>query len=215
MRENNLKGSNEERIGVFICHCGTNIAGFVDVKRLIDYFSRVEGVVAVEEIHLCSDTGLQKIKDTIKNGRLNRVVVATCTPKLHGELFKKVVEESGINRGFLQIANIREQCSWVHWQDTEKATTKALDLIEMAVSFVKNAVEIKKIRVSVEHKVLILGGGVAGITAALNLAKSGLKVILAEKTGFLGGHMAKWDKVFPTLDCSICILGPLMSEVYS
>ena len=216
MRKNNLKnGEVEERIGVFVCHCGTNIAGFIDVKRLIDYLSKIEGVVAVEEIHLCSDTGLQKIKDTIKNERLNKVVVATCTPRLHGELFKKVVEEAGINRGFLQIANIREQCSWVHWLDMEKATTKALDLIEMAISSVKNAVEVKKIRIPVERKVLVLGGGVAGITAALNLANSGLKVILAEKTGFLGGHMAKWDKVFPTLDCSICILGPLMSEVYN
>ncbi len=203
------------KIGVFICHCGTNIAGFVDVKKLVDHFSKKPNILCVDDLHLCSETGLQKIKDTIKNEKLERVVVATCTPRLHGELFKKTVEEAGINRGFLQIANIREQCSWVHWMNMEKATLKALDLIEMAIASVASASKTEKMKVPVERKVMVLGGGVAGITVALNLANAGLKVILVEKSGFIGGHMAKWDKVFPTLDCSICILGPLMSEVYN
>ncbi len=205
----------ENKIGVFICHCGTNIAGFIDIQRLVDYFSKKHGIICVDDLHLCSESGLQKIKDTIKNEKLERVVVACCTPRLHGELFKKTVEEAGINRGYVQIANIREQCSWVHWLNMDKATLKALDLIEMAVASAASASKIEKMKVPVERKVLVLGGGVAGITVALNLANAGLKVILVEKSGFLGGHMAKWDKVFPTLDCSICILGPLMSEVYN
>ena len=208
-------GKPKVKTGVFICDCGTNIAGFLDTKRLVDYFSRREGVEAFGSLHLCSEQGLQLLKDSIKEHHLNRVVVACCTPRLHGELFRKTVEEVGLNSNYLAVANIREQCSWVHWYNREKATGKALDLIEMALASVERAVEARKARVPVERRVLVIGGGVAGINAALNLANMGVEVILVEKSGFIGGHMAKWDKVFPTMDCSICILGPLMAEVYS
>ncbi|MHC1586041.1 MAG: FAD-dependent oxidoreductase, partial [Candidatus Hecatellaceae archaeon] len=210
-----LNGGCKSKIGVFICDCGTNIAGFLDTKRLVEHFSAMDGVEAFGSLHLCSESGLQLIKDKIKECGLERVVVACCTPRLHGELFRRTVEEAGLNRNYLAVANIREQCSWVHWFSREKATEKALDLVEMALASVSRAVEGRKAKVPVERRVLVVGGGVAGITAALNLANSGLEVILVEKTGFLGGHMAKWDKVFPTLDCSICILGPLMAEAYS
>ena len=213
-----MSGPNWERkgkTGVFICDCGTNIAGFVDTQRLVEHFSKMEGVEAFGSLHLCSEAGLQLIKEKIKEHNLSRVVVACCTPRLHGELFRRTVEEAGLNPNFLQVANIREHCSWVHWFNREKATGKALDLTEMALAAVEHALPSRKAKVPVERRVLVIGGGVAGINAALNLANAGVEVILVEKTGFIGGHMAKWDKVFPTLDCSICILGPLMAEVYS
>jgi len=213
MSEKNRKP--EGKTGVFICDCGTNIAGFLDTKRLVEHFSGKENVEAFGSLHLCSESGLQLVKDSIKEHGLERVVVACCTPRLHGELFRRTVEEAGLNPNRLAVANIREQCSWVHWFSREKATGKALDLVDMAVASVGRTVEARKVKIPVERRVLVIGGGVAGITAALNLANMGMEVVLVEKSGFIGGHMAKWDKVFPTLDCSICILGPLMAEVYS
>jgi len=204
--------SGASPILLFICHCGTNIAGVIDVDYLLKRFSE-EGIVCYDELHLCSDEGLRKLKEKIAEVKPSRVVIAACTESLHGELFKKTVEEAGLDSGYLAFANIREQCSWVHWREKEKATMKAEDLIKMAIAYVKLSGKLRKREVEVVRRALVIGGGIAGITAALKLADSGIEVVLVEREGFIGGHMAKWDKLFPTFDCSICILGPLMSRV--
>ncbi|MHC1628357.1 MAG: hydrogenase iron-sulfur subunit [Candidatus Nezhaarchaeales archaeon] len=210
--------SNQDDLGkivIFVCRCGTNIAGVVNVDKVLEHFSGREGVIVKDHEHCCSDDGLRKIKETLKEEKASRLIIACCTPSLHGELFKRAAEEVGLNRGYVEIVNIREQCSWVHFHDPERATIKAIDLIEMALAAAPYASPAKIVKVPVEKAVLIIGGGVAGVTAALSLADMGFKVYLVEKDGFIGGHMAKWDKVFPTLDCSICVLGPQLSKAYN
>jgi len=200
------------KIGVFVCHCGFNIAETVDIKRVLKEVDKEPDVVCFEHEYLCSDSGLNTIKDRIKEDKLDRVVVASCTPKLHEHLFRKTVEEAGLNRFLLEIANIREQCSWVHHYDPARATSKAIDLIKMAIEKAKYLTPLSTKTVQVEQSALVIGGGIAGITAALNLANAGIKVYLVERGPSIGGHMAMFDKVFPTLDCSICVLAPLMVE---
>ncbi|MEM4576308.1 MAG: hydrogenase iron-sulfur subunit [Candidatus Nezhaarchaeales archaeon] len=204
-----------ERVLIFVCKCGTNIAGVIDVGQVIRHFSGKSGVIVRDHEHCCSNDGLKKIREAIKEEKVSRLIIACCTPSLHGELFKKNAEEAGLNRGFVEIVNIREQCSWVHYHDPERATNKAIDLIEMALAAARHTVPTKVLKVPVEKAVLVIGGGVAGVTAALLLAEMGFKVYLVEREGFIGGHMAKWDKVFPTLDCSICVLGPQLSKLYN
>ncbi len=204
-----------EKVLLFVCRCGTNIAGVVDVERVVKHFSGREGVVVSDQEHCCSDEGIKKIKEAIEKEGASRLVIACCTPSLHGELFRRVAEEAGLNRGFVEIANIREQCSWVHYHDPARATSKAIDLIEMALAAALYALPAKVVKVPAERSVLVVGGGVAGVTAALSLAEMGFKVYLVEREGFIGGHMAKWDKVYPTLDCSICVLGPRLSKAYN
>ncbi len=205
----------QDKAALFICNCGTNIRNVIDIDYIINHFSKDKNLSCVNVDHLCTEEGLTKIRETIESEDVKKVVIAACSPKLHGELFKQNLEKAGVNRGFLQIANIREGCSWVHWDQKEKATLKALSLIKMALAALRDAEEIRKVEIDVVQRILIIGGGIAGITAALNLAKKGYEVIIVEKEGFIGGHMAKWDKMFPTLDCSICIEGPLMSELYN
>ena len=205
-----------DKILVFICHCGSNIAGVVDVGKVIKTLSeKYPNASFYEHEHCCSDDGLRKIKEALREEKAARLVIGCCTPTLHGELFKRTAEEAGLNRGFVEIVNLREQCSWVHAHDPDKATDKAVDLLSMAIAAAPHAREAKVARLPVEKSVLIIGGGVAGVTAALSLADMGIKVYLVEKEGFIGGHMAKWDKVYPTLDCSICVLGPQLSKVYN
>lgn len=201
------------KIGVFVCHCGFNIAETVDVKRVLEEVGKESGIICYDHEYLCSDSGLNRIKECIDEDKLDRVVIASCTPKLHEHLFRKAVEEAGLNKYLLEIANIREQCSWVHHYDPVRATSKAIDLIKMAIEKARYLTPLSAKTVQVEQSVLIIGGGVAGITAALNLANSGIKVYLVEREPSIGGHMAMFDKVFPTLDCSICVLAPLMVEV--
>jgi heterodisulfide reductase subunit A len=203
------------KVLLFVCRCGTNIAGVVDVEGVVRHFSGREGVVVRDQEHCCSDEGIRRIREAIREEKADRLVIACCTPSLHGELFRRVAEESGLNRGFVEIVNVREQCSWVHYHDPERATNKAIDLIEMALAATSRASPAKVIKVPAERSVLIIGGGVAGVTAALSLAEMGFKVYLVEREGFIGGHMAKWDKVYPTLDCSICVLGPQLSKAYN
>ncbi|MEM3664218.1 MAG: CoB--CoM heterodisulfide reductase iron-sulfur subunit A family protein, partial [Candidatus Jordarchaeales archaeon] len=200
------------KIGVFVCHCGHNIAGVVNVQAVIDEVGKLPDVYCVDHTYLCSKSGLNLIKEKVAEEKLDRVVIAACTPKLHEKLFQKTLEEAGLNRYLLSQANIREQCSWVHKTNPKKATLKAIDLTKMAVAKAKLLKEQGKVEVPVEKAVLVVGGGVAGITAALNLADLGHKVYLVEREPSIGGHMAMLDKVFPTRDCSICILGPLMVE---
>lgn len=208
-----LSEEHGKRIGVFVCHCGYNIAGVVDVAAVVEEISKLPDVYCVDHTYLCSEPGLNLIKEKVREEGLSRVVVAACTPKLHEKLFQETIEEAGLNRYLLSQANIREQCSWVHKANPRKATLKAIDLIKMAVAKARLLREQPRIEVPVERDVLVIGGGIAGITAALNLADLGHRVYLVEREPSIGGHMAMLDKVFPTRDCSICILAPLMVEV--
>jgi len=202
------------KIGLIICHCGTNIAGTIDIEYLKKYFS-AKGVVVRDHKHACTDDGIKLIKELIREEGIDRLVIAACTPFLHGELFRKAAEEEGLNRGFVRIANIREHCSWPHYGFRTLATLKARDLIEMEIEASKHACRIGVMKLPVEKRILVIGGGVAGVMASLLAADMGFDVVLVEKSPVLGGNMAKLDKLFPTLDCAPCILGPLLYKVYN
>ena len=206
-------GENEVRVGVYICHCGTNIAGTVDVRRLAEYAATLSGVaVARDYKYMCSDPGQQLIKDDVREHNLNRIVVAACSPTLHEKTFRQATAQAGLNPYYFQMVNIREHDSWVH-TDKEAATEKAEDLVRAAVRRVKLHQPLERKRVPVKADVLVVGGGIAGIHAALTLADSGKHVYLVEREPTIGGHMAKFDKTFPTLDCAACILTPKMTAV--
>ncbi|MBX5321243.1 MAG: CoB-CoM heterodisulfide reductase HdrA2 [Candidatus Bathyarchaeota archaeon] len=204
----------EIRIGVYVCHCGLNIAGSVDCEEVAKFAASLPNVVLAKDYrYTCSDQGQELIKKDIRENRLNRVVVASCTPRLHEPTFRKVCEEAGLNKYLFEMANIREQCSWVHLHDREAATEKAKDLVKMAVAKAALLAPAEEIEVPIIRKALVIGGGVAGIQVALDLADTGYKVYLVEKQPSIGGMMARIDKTFPTMDCSICILAPKMSDV--
>jgi len=201
------------RIGVFVCDCGTNIAGKVNVPEVVKFASTLDNVVVAKEYKfMCSDPGQQLIITSIKEYNLNRVIVASCSPLMHEPTFRSVTAEGGLNPFYFQMANIREQVSWVT-EDPEKATKKAKALISAAARRVALHDPLTKKEVPVRSEVLIVGGGIAGIHAALTYANSGKKVYLVEKQASIGGHMSMLDKTFPTLDCSACILTPKMTEV--
>jgi len=204
--------NEEPRIGVFVCHCGKNIAGSVDVKSVADYAGTLENVVfSTDNTYSCSNVGQDEIKKAIKEHNLNRIVVAACSPRMHESTFRRTLEEAGLNPFLLEFANIREQCSWVHMRDPN-ATEKAKSLVRMAVAKSRHLNPFEKQRLKVPPRALVIGGGVAGIQASLDLAEQGVEVYLVEKSTSLGGHMAQLDKTFPTMDCSICILGPKMVD---
>ncbi len=201
------------KIGVFVCHCGINISQNVDVKALTKYAKDLKDVVVSESYkYMCSDSGANLIKDSIKKHKLDSVVIACCSPRMHEHTFRGVVETGSVNAFNLEIANIREQCSWVH-DDKEKATEKAKALVRGAVAKARFLEPLEPTKVTVTPKALVIGGGIAGIQTALDIADKGYKVHLVEKTPSIGGRMAQLDKTFPTLDCSGCILTPKMSEV--
>lgn len=201
------------RVGVFICWCGSNIAATVDVARVAEAASTMPGVVYVEHNkYTCSEPGQDSIRKAIKEHRLDRVVVAACSPRMHEETFRRTVSGAGLNPYLLEIANLREHCSWVH-PDIEAGTPKAIDLVRRAVAKVARNVPLQKSRIPVEKKALVIGGGIAGIQAALDIADGGHEVVLVEKDATIGGRMAQLDKTFPTLDCSACILTPKMVDV--
>ncbi|MEM2367077.1 MAG: CoB--CoM heterodisulfide reductase iron-sulfur subunit A family protein [Candidatus Bathyarchaeia archaeon] len=213
-KQNKASSNGASRIGVFVCHCGTNIAGSIDIKRVVEEASKLSKVVVASDYrYLCSAPGQALIKQSIKEFNLNRVVVAACTPTLHELTFAKCIEDAGLNRYVLTIANIREQCSWVHSHQPEEATKKAIDIVRMAVARASLLEPLKVRKVPIKKCCLVIGGGVAGIQAALDLANEGFDVYLVEKTPSIGGHMAQFDKTFPTMDCSLCILSPKMAEV--
>jgi heterodisulfide reductase subunit A len=208
------KSNKEVRIGVYICHCGKNIAGSVDCADVAEYASTLPNVaLSKHNLYTCSDPGQETIKKDIIEHNLNRVVVASCTPRLHEPTFRRTCEEAGLNKYLFEMANIREHCSWVHLYEPEKATAKAKDLVRMAVAKSALIKPQEEAVVPVTRKALVIGGGVAGIQAALDLADTGYKVYLVEKSPSIGGKMAQLDKTFPTMDCSICILAPKMSDV--
>jgi heterodisulfide reductase subunit A len=192
------------RIGVFVCECGHNIAGTVDCEAVRAHAGTLPGVlVAQRNRYTCSDPGQQQIKQAIAEHNLNRVVVASCTPRLHEPTFRACLAQAGLNPYLLDIANIREQCSWVHQGDPAGATRKAMDSVTMAVARARNLSAQHEVEVPVTRAALVIGGGVAGIQASLDLADAGHQVYLVEKQPSIGGKMAQLDKTFPTMDCSI------------
>ncbi|MEM3054079.1 MAG: hydrogenase iron-sulfur subunit [Candidatus Bathyarchaeia archaeon] len=204
----------ELRIGVFICHCGLNIAGVIDIKELIEFAKTLPDVVYVKDNrYTCADPGQDEIRKAIKEHRLNRVIVAACSPRMHEPTFRRAVSEADLNPFLFEMANIREFSSWCHPSVPKEATEKAKDLIKMAVAKARLLMPLQTIEVPVINKALVIGGGIAGMNAALDLAEMGFKVYLLEKGESIGGHMAQLDKTFPTLDCSICIEGPKMVDV--
>lgn len=205
---------DEPRIGVYVCHCGLNIAGSVDCAEVAKFAATLPHVVlAQDNRYTCSDQGQAGIQKDIKEKKLNRVVVASCSPRLHEPTFRKTCEDAGLNKYLFEMANIREHCSWVHLYDRKAGTEKAKDLVKMAVAKATLLQPAEEIEVPITRKALVIGGGVAGIQAALDLADTGYKVYLIEKEPSIGGMMARIDKTFPTMDCSICILAPKMSDV--
>jgi heterodisulfide reductase subunit A len=204
------------RIGVFVCHCGLNIARVVDVDDVIEHARKLDGVVYAKDIkYTCSDSGQEEIITAIKEHKLDAIVVASCSPKLHEVTFRGVAMRAGLNPYMVAMANIREQCSWVHQEKPKSATLKAKDLVRMSVARAKHSKPLKRRKTKMKKAVLVIGGGIAGIEAALNVAKAGIKVYLVEKKPTIGGHMVTLNEVFPTNDCSICILAPKMSEVWN
>ncbi len=213
-----MTGENEmtdaPRVGVFVCSCGKNIGGVVDVEAVNEYAKTLPDVqVAMLNIYTCADPGQNEIKKAIKDHSLNRVVVAACSPRMHEPTFRNCVSEAGLNPYLLEMANIREHCSWVHIWEKEKATEKAKEIVAIAVAKARNLRPIENFTVPVTKASMVIGGGVAGCQAALDLANQGYKVYLVEKEPSIGGRMAQLDKTFPTMDCSICILGPKLVEV--
>jgi len=201
------------RYGLFICHCGRNIADTVDIEELTKRFRNYPNLVVVEDYpYLCSDPGQNMIREAIEANRLDGVVIASCSPTLHEPTFRAIAQQAGLNKYKLDIANIREQCSWVH-DRTPQATNKAEAIIQSTLARVMHAEPLKPIESPVVRKALVIGGGVAGIQAALDIANSGIDTILVEKNPSIGGHMAQLSETFPTLDCSQCILTPKMVEV--
>lgn len=205
--------TEEPKIGVYTCHCGINIGGVVDIDEVKEYAATLPNVVLSEEYkYMCSDPGQDIIQKDIKEKGINRVVVAACSPRLHEPTFRRCVREAGLNPFLFEFANIREHDSWVHMGEPEAATEKAKDLVRMAVAKARLLEPLESSTVAVDNKALVIGGGVAGIQSALDLADMGFKTYLVEKQPTIGGRMAQLDKTFPTLDCSMCILAPKMVD---
>ncbi|MDI6904448.1 MAG: hydrogenase iron-sulfur subunit [Candidatus Bathyarchaeia archaeon] len=206
--------TEESRIGVFICHCGLNIAGVLDIKELVEFAKTLPDVIYVKDNrYTCADPGQDEIRKAIKEYKLNRVIVAACSPRLHEPTFRRTVSEAGLNPFLFEMANIREFSSWCHPNTPKEATEKAKDLILMAIAKARLLRPLETMEVPVTNKALVIGGGIAGMNAALDLAEMEFKVYLLEKNESIGGHMAQLDKTFPTLDCSLCIEGPKMVDV--
>jgi len=206
-------GNGTPRVGVYVCHCGTNISATIDVVAAQQAAETLPGVVISREYkYMCSDPGQEIIKKDIHDLDLNRVVVASCSPCLHEETFRKAVADGGLNPYYFQMVNIREHAAWVH-KDMAAATAKANDLIRAAVRRVRLHQPLEARRVPVDPNVMVVGGGIAGIHAALTMADAGKHVYLVEREPSIGGHMAMFDKTFPTLDCAACILTPKMTRV--
>ncbi|MCI6798487.1 MAG: CoB--CoM heterodisulfide reductase iron-sulfur subunit A family protein [Spirochaetia bacterium] len=202
-----------ERIGVFVCHCGTNIAGTVDVKKVAEELGKVDGVVfSTNYTYMCSSAGQQMIEEHIKNDKLTGVVLCSCSPRMHEKTFRACAQRAGLNAYKVEVANIREQCSWV-LKNPEEATEKAIALGKAAIAKTILDTPLVEGETPVTKRALVIGGGIAGITAALDIADAGFPVDIVEKKTTVGGKMAMLDKTFPTLDCASCIVTPKMTEV--
>ena len=194
----------ELRIGVYVCHCGSNIAGVVSPAEVAEYASTLPGVVrATDTLYACADSGQNLIKEDIAKYDLNRVVVSACTVRMHEPTFRAAVAEAGLNPFLMEMANIREQCTWAHGHDSEGAFAKAKDLTAAAIAKAAFLTPLDMIQVPVTKRAMVIGAGVAGISAALDLADQGIETILVEREPTIGGVMAQLNKTFPTMDCSI------------
>lgn len=201
------------RIGVFICHCGENISATVDCEKVVETCSHIPGVAySVDYKYMCSDPGQNIIKEAIKEHDLTGVIVGACSPRMHEPTFRGTCAKTGLNPFLCEMANLREHCSWVH-EKSDFTTDKAIDLVKMLIEKVKRNQPLYPIKVPVTQTALVIGGGIAGIQASLDIANAGHKVILMERDPSIGGHMAQLSETFPTLDCSQCILTPRMVEV--
>lgn len=201
------------KIGVFICHCGENIGATVDCAKVAEAAGHMEGVAfATDYKYMCSDPGQSLIKNAIKEHGLDGVVIGACSPRMHEPTFRRACAEAGLNPYLCEIANLREHCSWVH-PKCEETTQKAIEIVHGLVEKVRRNTPLTPIHVPITKKALVIGGGIAGIQASLDIANSGYKVILIEKEPSIGGHMSQLSETFPTLDCSQCILTPRMVEV--
>jgi heterodisulfide reductase subunit A len=197
-------GHEELRIGVYVCHCGSNIAGVVNPEVVAEFAEQLPGVVrATNTLYACADSGQNLIKEDIKTYNLNRVVVSACSVRMHEPTFRAAVAEAGLNPFLMEMANIREQCTWAHGHDPEHALEKAKDLTAAAVAKARFLAPLEMIKVPVTKKAMVIGAGVAGISCALDLADQGIETILVEKQPTIGGAMAQLNKTFPTMDCSI------------
>jgi heterodisulfide reductase subunit A len=197
-------GNEDIRIGVYICHCGSNIAGVIDPSVVAEHASTLPGVVrATNTLYACADSGQNLIKEDIGKYNLNRVVVSACSVRMHEPTFRAAVAEAGLNPFLMEMANIREQDTWAHGHDPEGALEKAKDLTAAAVAKARFLVPLDMITVPVTKRAMVIGGGVSGISAALDLADQGIDTIIVEKQPTIGGVMAQLNKTFPTMDCSI------------
>ena len=191
-----------KRVGVFVCECGTNIASVVDTARVAEEAGKFPGVAfATTYKYMCSDPGQELIRKSIEEQKLEQVVVASCSPRMHEKTFRKAVEGGGINPYLFEMVNIREQDSWVH-TDREEATRKAIDLVKAGVSKVLRNQPLQISTIPVTKRALVVGGGIAGMQAALDIAEGGHQVILVEREASIGGKMTQLDKTFPTMDCA-------------
>ncbi len=203
------------RVGVFVCWCGSNIAKTVDVEKVAEEAAKIPHVVySTHYKYMCSEPGQNLVKDAIREHKLDRIVVASCSPRLHEPTFQRCIAEAGLNPFLVEMANIREHVSWVH-DDKEAATEKALDLVRMAVAKARKDEPLFQSEIPITKSALVIGGGVAGIQVALDIAEAGYPVTIVEKTPSIGGRMAQYDKTFPTLDCAACILTPKMVDAAS
>ncbi len=201
-----------QRIGVFVCHCGTNIAATVDVDKVASTLAKEPGVVVSTHYqYMCSESGQNLIKEAIKEKGLTGAVICSCSPRMHEATFRKAAESVGLNSFMVEVANIREQCSWIH-KDKEEATLKAITLGRAAIAKVHLNAPLTAGETPVAKRALIIGGGIAGIQAALDIAEAGFEVDIVEKNPTIGGKMTQIDKTFPTLDCAACILTPKMVD---
>lgn len=192
------------RVGVFVCQCGLNIQGTVDCAKVAESAEDLDDVVVVyNNKYTCSEPGQLEIKKAIVENQLNRVVIASCSPRMHEPTFRAALEGAGLNPYLLEMANLREHCSWVHINEREAATEKAKDLVKMAVARARYLEAQEEMVVPITQQAMVVGGGVAGIQASLDLADAGYKVFLVEKEPSIGGIMAQIDKTYPTMDCSI------------
>jgi len=200
------------RIGVFVCWCGSNIAKTVDVAAVAQAASRMPGVAyATDYKYMCSEPGQNMIKEAVREHKLDRIVVTACSPRLHEPTFQRCLGETGLNPYMVEMANVREHCSWVH-ERTPETTEKAIELVRMAVAKVAKNDPLSRSSMGLTKRALVIGGGIAGIQAALDIADAGHPVVLVERTPSIGGRMAQYDKTFPTLDCAACILTPKMVD---
>jgi heterodisulfide reductase subunit A len=203
MKKPSMQGENP-RIGVYVCHCGLNIARTVDCEKVAAQCSSFSDVVIARDIqYACSEPGQQSMKEDIAENGLDRIVIASCSPRLHEPTFRQMLESVGLNPYMLEMANLREHCSWVHMHDLEAATGKALDLVHMAVARARLLEPLQSSKIPVSKRTLVIGGGIAGIQTALDLADNDYDVVMVERKPSIGGQMARLDKTFPTMDCSI------------